>query len=170
VNNLFLAPNSLTQRMEGPVCSGVAAFDVAGMKEGDAAGISAFNGDAGVLAVEMKQGQKFVVLYELSVRLDNTKAVLSVDSTEKARVALKQETVFLRVDGDFNLRKDLATFHYSLDNVNWIPMGGPYRMIFDYRRLFMGSKFALFNFATQTTGGYVDVDFFHYTKQPNKVN
>ena len=170
VNNLFLAPNSLTQRMEGPVCSGVAAFDVAGMKEGDAAGISAFNGDAGVLAVEMKQGQKYVVLYELSVRLDNTKAVLSVDSTEKARVALKQETVFLRVDGDFNLRKDLATFHYSLDNVNWIPMGGPYRMIFDYRRLFMGSKFALFNFATKTTGGYVDVDFFHYTKQPNKVN
>jgi hypothetical protein len=33
-------------------------------------------------------------------------------------------------------------------------------MRFDWQRFFMGSKYALFNFATQKTGGYIDVDFF----------
>jgi hypothetical protein len=37
-------------------------------------------------------------------------------------------------------------------------------MIFDYRKLFMGSKFALFNYATKTTGGWVDVDYFEYKR------
>jgi hypothetical protein len=35
-------------------------------------------------------------------------------------------------------------------------------MVFDYRRFFMGSKFAIFNYATKKAGGYVDVDWFHY--------
>ena len=37
-------------------------------------------------------------------------------------------------------------------------------MIFDYRRFFMGTKFAIFNYATKKTGGYIDVDVFHYQK------
>ncbi|MEB3375161.1 hypothetical protein SFC43_24830 [Bacteroides sp. CR5/BHMF/2] len=28
----------------------------------------------------------------------------------------------------------------------------------------MGTKFAIFNYATKTKGGYVDIDFFHYKK------
>jgi hypothetical protein len=35
-----------------------------------------------------------------------------------------------------------------------------YRCIFDYRRFFMGSKFAIFNYATKKAGGYIDVDEF----------
>jgi hypothetical protein len=36
-------------------------------------------------------------------------------------------------------------------------------MIFDYRRFFMGSKFAIFNYATKKAGGFVDVDSFAYS-------
>jgi len=57
-------------------------------------------------------------------------------------------------------RTDIATFYYSLDGENWQKMGNDYRMRFDWQRFFMGSKYALFNFATQKTGGYVDVDSF----------
>lgn len=57
VDNLFLAPNTLTQRMSGPKCSGVVAMDVSKMKEGDVAGFSAFNGLSGVLAVVMENGK-----------------------------------------------------------------------------------------------------------------
>ena len=35
-------------------------------------------------------------------------------------------------------------------------------MSFDYRRMFMGSKFAIFNYATRETGGYIDVLDFEY--------
>jgi hypothetical protein len=38
-------------------------------------------------------------------------------------------------------------------------------MIFDYRRFFMGTRFAIFNYATQQSGGYVDVDWFHYQRK-----
>jgi hypothetical protein len=35
-------------------------------------------------------------------------------------------------------------------------------MRFDYRRLFMGTKFAIFNYATKQSGGWVDADDFRY--------
>ena len=163
VDNIFAAPNSITQRMQGPKCSGVVSLDISKMKDGDVAGLSAFNGDAGVLSVVMVGNQKYLTMANNSVVLDNaTKAIKNVSVDEKARVALTQNVVYLRLDGDFNLNKDLARFYYSLDNKTWTAIGGEYKMIFDYRRMFMGSKFAIFNYATKSLGGYVDVDFFKY--------
>lgn len=163
VDNIFAAPNSITQRMQGPKCSGVVSLDISSMKDGDVAGLSAFNGDAGVLSVVMVGNQKYLTMANNSVVLDNaTKVIKNVSVDEKARVALTQNVVYLRLDGDFNLNKDLARFYYSLDNKTWTAIGGEYKMIFDYRRMFMGSKFAIFNYATKSLGGYVDVDFFKY--------
>lgn len=162
VDNIFAAPNSITQRMQGPKCSGVVSLDISRMKDGDVAGLSAFNGDAGVLSVVMVGNQKYLTMANNSVVLDNDKAIKNVSVDEKARVALTQNVVYLRLDGDFNLNKDLARFYYSLDNKTWTAIGGEYKMIFDYRRMFMGSKFAIFNYATKSLSGYVDVDFFKY--------
>lgn len=164
VDNLFAAPNSLTQRMEGPKCSGVVSIDVSKMKDGDVAGLSAFNGDAGVLSVIMEGNKKYVTLVSNSVDLDKNKAIKGVKAEELGRVELTKNIIYLRVDGDFNLGRDIATFFYSFDNKNWTPIGSEYKMIFDYRRFFMGSKFAIFNYATKETGGYVDVDFFDYKR------
>jgi hypothetical protein len=151
--------------MEGPKCSGVISLDLSKMKDGDVAGFSAFNGDAGVLSVIAEGKSKYLAMTSSSVYLDpSTKAITDVKVEEKARVKLAKNIVYLRVDGDFNLNKDLATFHYSLDNEKWIPIGTEFKMIFDYRRLFMGSRFAIFNYATKSLGGYVDVDFFNYEK------
>ncbi len=151
--------------MEGPECSGVVALDVSKMKDGDVAGLSAFNGDAGVLSVVAEGKAKYLVMASNSVSLaEDSKAITGVKVEEKARMKLLRNVVYLRVDGDFNLHKDNATFYYSLDNKKWTPIGPEYKMIFDYRRMFMGSKFAIFNYATKNLGGYVDVDFFHYQR------
>jgi beta-xylosidase len=165
VSNLYLAPNTITQRMEGPTCSGVVALDISKMKDGDVAGFSAFNGNSGLLSVVMDGKKKYLTMSTNVVSLDNsTKSVTGVDVEEKARIELTKDVVYLRIDGDFNLNKDLATFYYSFDNRKWVPIGTEFKMIFDYRKLFMGTKFAIFNYATKTTGGYVDVDFFEYNK------
>ena len=168
VPNLYLAPNTLTQRMEGPTCSGNICLDFSHMKDGDRCGFSAFNGDSGVLTIK-KDGKKVTLeMSEQKVSLANdTKAVTNVDEKMVERVDLKKGTakIWLRVDGDFNVRKDLAKFYYSLDGQQWTQIGtNGYRMIFDYRRFFMGSKFAIFNYATKKTGGYVDVDVFEYQR------
>ena len=60
VDNVFLAPNTLTQRMEGPMCEGTILLDTSKMKDGDFAGLSAFNCPAGSLVVNQKEGKKYL--------------------------------------------------------------------------------------------------------------
>ena len=167
VPNLYLAPNTLTQRMEGPTCSGFVCLDLSKMKDGDRAGLTAFNGDSGVLTVK-KNGKKLTLeMSEQKVSLtDREKAVTDVAEKVIETVDLKQPKVWLRIDGDFQPKHgDAANFFYSLDGEQWTQIGTKnYRMVFDYRRFFMGSKFAIFNYATKKAGGYVDVDFFRYSK------
>ncbi len=164
VENLYLAPNTLTQRMMGPECSAVVSLDLSNMSDGDVAGFAAFNGHSGVLSIHREEDKKYLTLSYQVVDLDNrSKAVLGVAKEEKARVEWTDDRIYLRIDGDFNLHKDRATFYYSVDNENWIPIGPAFQMIFDYRKLFMGTKFALFNYATKETGGHVDVDFFEFS-------
>ena len=178
VENLYLAPNTLTQRMEGPTCSGYIAMDISKMKDGDCAGLAAFNGDSGVLTIK-KQGKKSVLeMSEQKVSLtDREKAVTNVEvkviETVDLSAAFKSQTsksksqiIYLRLDGDFQPgHHDVANFYYSLDGEKWTQIGTKnYRMIFDYRRFFMGTKFGIFNYATKKAGGYVDVDAFVYSK------
>lgn len=178
VPNLYLAPNTLTQRMEGPTCSGYIRMDLSKMKDGDCAGLAAFNGDSGVLTIK-KEGKKLVLqMTEQKVSLtDREKAVTKVDEKIVETVDLsaafksqasknKSQIIYLRLDGDFQPRHgDAANFYYSLDGQQWTKIGTEnYRMQFDYRRFFMGSKFGIFNYATKKVGGYVDVDEFCYSK------
>lgn len=165
VDNLFLAPNTLTQRMEGPRCEAVVSFDISAMKDGDVAGFSAFNGDAGILALSCEGDKKYLTMKSEVVSLsDEKKEVTGIDRKAVEKVELESDCVFLRIDGDFRLNKDIASFYYSYDNKNWKKIGSDFRMVFDYRRFFMGTKYAIFNYATKSQGGYVDVDFFDYKR------
>jgi len=178
VPNLYLAPNTLTQRMEGPTCSGYIRMDLTKMQDGDCAGLAAFNGDSGVLTIK-KEGKKLVLqMSEQKVSLtDREKAVTNVEEKVVETIDLsaafksqsskqKSQIIYLRLDGDFRPgHNDVANFYYSLDGEEWTKIGTEnYRMIFDYRRFFMGSKFGIFNYATKKAGGYVDVDEFCYSK------
>ena len=164
VPNLYLAPNTLTQRMEGPTCSGSVKLDLSKMKDGDCAGFSAFNSDAGVLMVK-KNGRKWVLtLNEQSVKLsEREKAVQQVDDKVIATVPLTAPIIWLRIDADFNVGRDVAQFYYSTDGEQWSQLGGDYKLRFDWQRFFMGSKFAIFSYATKRLGGYIDVDGFNYS-------
>jgi beta-xylosidase len=165
VNSLYVAPNTLTQRMEGPTCSGSIVMDLSKMKDGDCAGLAAFNGDSGVLTVKKKGKKLTLEMSEQKVQLEErSKAVTNVDEKVIESVELKQTKIWLRLDGDFQPRHgDAANFYYSLDGEQWTQIGTKnYRMVFDYRRFFMGSKVAIFNYATKKAGGYVDVDIFDY--------
>ena len=162
VDNLFMARNTLTWRMWGPTCSDTVCLDISGMKDGDRAGFAAFNGDAGLLTVCKEGGKTQLVLTEESVVLNQQKQVTDNKVTEKARVDIKGKQVWLRIHGDFNRGRDMATFEYSLDGKTFQPLGGEFKMRFDYRRLFMGTRYAVFNYATKTKGGQVKVKNFQF--------
>lgn len=147
VKTLFEARNTLTQRTEGPKCSGVVSLDLSNMKDGDCAGLAAFCSEPGTLTVTKEDGKKYLLMTDRGV--------------EKARVEVSQNQLYLKLDCDFTT--DDALFSYSLDNKTWTQLGDKFHMIFSMAH-FTGNKFAIFNYATRETGGYVDVDFFCYSK------
>ena len=165
VPNLYLAPNTLTQRMEGPKCTGSIMMDLSKMKDGDCAGLAAFNSDSGVLTVKKKGKKLFLEMSEQKVSLsDREKKVENVEEKVVESVELKQNKIWLKIDANFIPRTDIANFFYSLDGKEWKQMGDDYRMSFDWRRFFMGQKFGIFNYSTKKVGGYVDVNEFAYNK------
>ncbi len=167
---IFTARNTITQRMEGPQSTATVCIDLRGMKEGDVAGFSAFNSDAAIMGVTMKDGVKTLALTHESVRLHpRNKEVTDVRKEVIAEVPLKKDKIWLRIDADFRPgeTRDIAKLWYSLDGKEWNRFGEDYRMRFDWQRFFMGTKFAIFNYATVEAGGYVDVDYFSYEKINN---
>lgn len=147
------ARNTLTQRTFGPECSAYIRLDVANMKDGDVAGLSAFAERYGYVGVKMENGKKYIVM----ARYDDNDSVEK--EFEKERTELAGNEVFLRVDCDYNNAADKAYFYYSLDGESWTKIGDTLQMNY-YGLHFMGYRYAIFNYATEQAGGYVDVDYF----------
>lgn len=149
VNNIFEARNTLTQRTEGPKCSGVVCLDLSNMKDGDRTGLAAFCSHPGIVSVVKDDGKKYVVM------------TAGKECAEQERAEINTERIYLRMDCTFGV--DLAEFFYSTDDKNWTKIGTEYKMVWSMEH-FTGNKFAIFNYATKEAGGYVDVDFFRYSK------
>lgn len=143
------ARNTLTQRTFGPESSGKVAVDISKMKNGDVAGLAAFQKDYGFVGVKMEGNTKSLIMVNAS----------SGTAEELASVPLTQDRVYLKVEFDYRNLTDKAYFYYSLNGVEWHAIGNPLQMSYKLDH-FMGYRFALFNFATKTTGGYVDFDYF----------
>jgi beta-xylosidase len=152
--------------MEGPGCSAIVKLDISHLNDGDHAGFCAFNGDASLLTVS-REGRRLILrrTNESVVLSDQDKKIEGVNYRDMDSVSLHAPIIYLRIDADFRLHIDKARLFYSLDNQNWIPLGDPFQMKYDYRRLFMGTRYAIFCYATKSLGGYIDVDWFHYFKQ-----
>lgn len=171
VSNLYEARNTISQRMEGPACSAYVTLDLRHMEDGDRCGFAALNGHSGVLTIA-RDGKQFTLTQSnTEVHLTNReKSVTKVDEEIVGQVKLKKvKTIQLRIDADFNRGQDMATFYYRIGKGEWTPIGRPYKMRFDYRLLFMGTRYAIFNYATKQSGGYVDVDEFKYEREEDWV-
>jgi beta-xylosidase len=143
------ARNTLTQRTFGPVCSGETYVDVTHMKAGDYAGLVALQGKYGFVGVHFDGHERDVVMVSAETG----------SPTELERIPIQSDAAYLRVDYDYRNLADMAYFHYSLDGKAWTPIGKPLHMRYELTH-FMGNRFGLFNFATESPGGYADFKFF----------
>ena len=155
IDTTFLqARNTLTQRTIGPQSSASTLIDVSKIKEGDFAGLALLQNKYGLVGVKYENGIKYIVVV-------NAESGMAI---EQERVLLSQNKVYLKADCDFNDRKDLANFFYSLDGEKWVAIGKQLKMSYTIPH-FMGYRFGLFNYATQNLGGIVDFDFYHINQQ-----
>lgn len=148
-DNVLQARNMLTQRTFGPECSATTSVDITNMKDGDCAGLIALQRRYGFVGVQMENGAKSIVMVSAETN----------EPIELERIPLNKKNVHFKIDCDFNERTDKAYFYYSIDNEKWISIGEPLQMAYTLPH-FMGYRFGLFNYATKTTGGYVDFDYY----------
>ena len=119
------------------------------MKDGDWAGLSAFQRKYGFVGVKMSGGVKSLVM----VSADSGKP------EEIASIPLSGTTVHLKVEGEFQPAPEVARFSYSLDGKSWKAIGRPSRLEYSFPH-FMGYRYALFFYSTKTAGGRVDFDYY----------
>ncbi|MDZ7288749.1 MAG: family 43 glycosylhydrolase [candidate division KSB1 bacterium] len=148
VSNLRNARNTLTQRIfayysRSFPTTATAKMNVDNMQDGDVAGLAVFQDPYAFIALKKTNGLQYVTM------VNNGKAIDSV--------AVNTSTLYLRAIANYG--SSTATFAYSLDNQNFTKLGNTLSMRFNLS-IFTGNKFCLFNYATKSTGGYVDFDWF----------
>lgn len=148
----FHARNTLTCRTMGPACRGEIALDLSGMKDGDYSGLSMMQYQSGLVGVKKENGKYYLFMS------DGTQ---NGNMSERASMEISQTTVCLKVIADFTTNQ--ARFYYSLKNNVWVEIGNAMTMTYDLNN-FVGNRFAIFNYATKATGGYVDVDYFRFKR------
>ncbi|MGP4042158.1 glycoside hydrolase family 43 protein [Gracilibacillus sp. D59] len=155
IKSVLTAPNTLTQRTEGPVCSGTVLLDGSNMKAGDVAGLIALQSNFGTVGIKRKENGEYAVAMTINDGKGQEKVV------EEKTFSNKQ--IHLKIVFDFDDSVDEATFHYSVDGHYWHPIGETLQMKYTLDH-FMGYRIGLFNYATRDTGGYVDIDYFQYDR------
>ncbi|TCB98609.1 1,4-beta-xylanase [Micromonospora zingiberis] len=160
------ARNTLSQRTFGPRQSAETKMDISRMKDGDVAGLAAYNRGFSYVAVKrvggvntigvVNRGQPFAVDLDQAT-LENFLPGTTASLGAATEVHVKADLDFASPTGQL-----WTTFYYSLDGLTWTQLGnrvGPQTLDGSLAH-FMGHRVGLFNYATQQTGGQVDFD--HY--------
>ncbi|MCC8118761.1 MAG: glycoside hydrolase 43 family protein [Bacteroidales bacterium] len=144
-DSLVKARNTITQRIFGPYSQATAKIDFSHLRRGDRAGLV-------ILA------KPFATLTYQDGRL-----AMTVDEAEKASVPVKSKVFWLRaqVDG----LTDMVRLYYSENGIDFQELGCPFHMEFT-NKYFCGNRYGLFCYATQSLGGYIDVDGIEVEQTP----
>jgi len=142
--------NTLTQRTIGPKSTGETSLDLSGLKDGDIAGFGVLQDKYAYVAVKLENGKKTIQM------------VKGREGKVIEEIPYSGDEIFFKITCDFKDRKDLAHFYYAENGKHWKEIGEPLKMEYTLGQ-FMGYRYALFNYATKTSGGYVDFDYFRIT-------
>ena len=153
-SGLSNARGTLTQRTAGPYCTSQVRLDASGLKDGDFAGICAFQSNRCAFGLAKEGGQLLLRAISESVDQDGVRSTDTV--LEEAWDAAAPE-IYLRLRYDFV--EDFVYMSWSADGTTWSEIDYAQKMIYtlDY---FTGYRTGLFCYATRETGGYADFDYF----------
>ena len=167
--HLLNARNTLTMRTEGPACNSVIKLDTKNMKPGDYAGLSAFQLKYGCIGVRVDDSGSKKIYMSVNGGDDvgnSSNKIIAEQALSGDEIYLKVDFKFANVgsDGSSSNNIDKANFYYSYDGQSWNKLGQELSMSYDLK-LFTGYRSGIYSYATKTTGGYADIDFFEYERQ-----
>jgi beta-xylosidase len=160
-SDLYAARNTLTHRIQGPTSTATIELDYSAMRDGDRAGLAMLRDSSAWIGVKRDNGASRVVMTS-NLTMDsnwNTTAT----GTEVAGAAISGGKIWLRVNADIRPGSGRqARFSYSTDGVNFTALGSGFTLNNAWQ-FFMGYRYAIFNYATQSLGGSVTVPRFSLT-------
>ncbi|MDF2804555.1 MAG: glycoside hydrolase [Anaerocolumna sp.] len=150
---VLYARNTLTQRTEGPACTGITCIELTGLKPMDCTGLVALQSNFGMIGIRKDEyGNKRVVM----CMNDG-----SYGEKEIETLSYTLDKIYLKIHFNFRESIDIAAFYYSEDGKDWRSIGQEVQMKYTLDH-FMGYRIGLFNYGTKNIGGYADFDYFHY--------
>lgn len=161
-DDIYAARNSLTHRILGPESDATIELDLSHMKDGDRAGLALFRDSSAWIGVVRDKATLRVAMEDNLTMDDHWKT--TAKGTEVATAPITARRIWLRASANtmanFKAGPDrTGTFAYSLDGKTFTPLGTPFVFTKDWH-FFMGYRYAIFNYATQSLGGSVMVSSF----------
>lgn len=162
-NDLYAARNTLTRRIEGPRSIATIEVDYSAMQNGDVSGLAALRDSSAWIGVKKVNGVTRVVMTS-GATLDSSWNTNSYGA-ETASATISGGKIWLRVDADVRTTSGggNARFYYSTNGTQFTQLGGTFTMKRDWQ-YFLGYRFGIFNYASQSLGGSVRVNSFDVVK------
>jgi beta-xylosidase len=160
-NDLYLARNTLTHRIQGPTSTGTVELDYGTMRDGDRAGLAMLRQSSAWIGVKRDNSATRVVMTN-GLTMDGDWNTVGT-GTEAASAPISGGKVWLRANADIRPGANRqARFSYSTDGTTFTPLGPAFTLDNTWQ-FFMGYRFGIFNYATQALGGSVTVRRFDLT-------
>ncbi|NLT53660.1 MAG: family 43 glycosylhydrolase [Actinomycetales bacterium] len=160
-NDLYNARNTLTRRIQGPTSTATIELDYSAMRDGDRAGLAMLRDSSAWIGVKRDNGTARVVMTN-GLTMDSNWNTTGTGS-EAAGTTVSGGRIWLRVNADIRPGSGRqARFSYSTNGSSFTSLG-PAFTLNNAWQFFMGYRFAVFNYATQSLGGSVTVPRFDLT-------
>jgi beta-xylosidase len=160
-NDLYAARNTLTHRIQGPTSTATIDLDYSGMVNGDRAGLAMLRDSSAWIGVKRDNNTTRVAMTN-GLTMDSSWNTTSTGS-EQASAPISGGRIWLRVNADIRPGSGRqARFSYSTDGTSFTSLG-PAFTLNNAWQFFMGYRYAIFNYATQSLGGAVTVRRFDLT-------
>src|SRR4051794_17791107 len=159
--DLYAARNTLTHRIQGPTSTATIQLDYSTMKDGDRAGLAVLRDSSAWIGIKRDGGATKVAMVN-NLTMDSSWNTTGTGN-EVAAAGVSSGKIWLRVKADIHPGSGKqATFSYSTDGVNFTPLGNGFTLGNAWQ-FFMGYRYAMFNYATQSVGGSVTIATFDMT-------
>jgi beta-xylosidase len=160
-DDLYRARNTLTHRIRGPESTATIVLDYSAMKDGDRAGLALLRDSSAWVGIKRDKGA-FRVVMEENLTMDKKWQTTST-GTEVEADPVSGGRIWLRASADIRPGAGrTAKFSYCTDGRSFRPIGTPF-VLNNHWQFFMGYRYAIFNYATQSLGGEVNVSSFTMT-------
>jgi beta-xylosidase len=157
-SDLYAARNTLTHRILGPTSTATIALDTTNMRDGDRAGLALLRDSTAWIGVKRDGGAHRVAMVN-DLKMDQSWNTTST-GTEVAGASVSGGKIWLRVAADIRPgAKQQGHFYYSMDGSQFTELGSAFTLN-DAWQFFMGYRFAIFDYATLSLGGSVELASF----------